>query len=59
MLDKHVEDQKGILVLNLLKSAVLACFLKLAHVWSLFFVTIKGLIMLDKHVVSQNREFWR
>ena len=34
-------------------------FSMLAHVCShAFFVTIYGLIMLDKHVEDQNREHW-
>ena len=49
-----------------IKPVKISVFNMLAHVCScllmctllLFFVTIKGLIMLDKHEEDQNREFW-
>ena len=52
---------------KLLKSADLAYLLMLAHACScslmyahlLFSITIEGLMMLDKLVGDQNREFWR
>ena len=53
------------MALDQLESAFLACLLMLSHAFScslayvcylLFFVTIEGLIMLDKHVQGQNRE---